>query len=34
LKQQNDHGREITMGLKIVNGGDNNDYELNRDADH
>lgn len=35
LKQQNEHGREITIGKKdsstYIN---NDDYELNRDADH
>ena len=31
LKQQNDHGREITMGIKTTNDNDNTDYELNRD---
>jgi hypothetical protein len=34
LKQQNDHGREISMGIKPINDEDNNDYELNRDSDH
>jgi hypothetical protein len=33
LKQQNDHGRELTMGIKSNNENDNTDYELNRDAD-
>jgi hypothetical protein len=33
LKQQNDHGREITMGIKTINNNDNNDYELTRDDD-
>jgi hypothetical protein len=32
LKQQNDHGREITVGTK-PDVKDENDYELNRDAD-
>jgi len=33
LKQQNDHGRELTIGIKTINEDDKNDYELNRDAD-
>lgn len=32
LKQQNDHGRDITIGKKPYNK-DENDYELNRNAD-
>lgn len=33
LGQQNEHGREISTDSKKYNPGDN-DYELNRDADH
>lgn len=32
LKQQNEHGREITIGKRPESSGDN-DYELSRDAD-
>jgi len=32
LKQQNDHGREITIG-KRPDSRDENEYELNRDQD-
>jgi len=31
LKQQNEHGQEITVGRKLSNNHDNPDYELNRD---
>jgi hypothetical protein len=31
LKQQNEHGREITVGRNPTNSHDNLDYELNRD---
>ena len=34
LKQQNDHGREITMGEQKTDLSEPVDYELNRDADH
>jgi len=34
LKQQNEHGREITLGEHSTNLSDPADYELNRDADH
>ena len=33
LEQQNEHGREISTDSKKYSPGDN-DYELNRDADH
>jgi hypothetical protein len=31
LKQQNDHGKEITVGKPAANGENNIDYELSRD---
>jgi hypothetical protein len=31
LKQQNEHGREITIGRNQIDGPDKLDYELNRD---
>ena len=31
LKQQNEHGREITVGNNRINGRDSFDYELNRE---
>lgn len=34
LKQQNDHGREISTGSHKKYPGDEEDYELNRDASH
>ncbi len=34
LKQQNDHGREITLGAQSVKPSEPTDYELTRDADH
>lgn len=35
LKQQNEHGQEITLGKKLpATYGSTEDYELNRDADH
>ena len=34
LKQQNDHGREITLGEHTKDQSEPRDYELTRDADH
>jgi len=34
LKQQNDHGREISLGEPKSNLSEPSDYELTRDADH
>jgi len=34
LKQQNDHGREITLGEHKAQPPEPTDYELTRDADH
>ena len=34
LKQQNDHGREITIGEHRAEPSEPTDYELTRDADH
>lgn len=35
LKQQNEHGKEITVGIaKKANGMPNTDYDLERDSDH
>jgi hypothetical protein len=34
LKQQNDHGREITLGEHKAQTPEPTDYELTRDADH
>jgi len=34
LKQQNDHGREITLGEHRTDLSEQVDYELTRDADH
>lgn len=34
LKQQNDHGREITLSRSTINDDKDLDYDLMRDADH